>query len=259
MERPHAPRLAAAIVAAVLTASAVGTAVAGVRPTFSTTRPNGQGKVLIVGDSLTVGAATGGYRATHYLRNAVAATRAYPEDAHTLWSGAIVDARVGRRIPAGRTIIADRIAADPSITAVVVALGTNDVIGRLPATTAARREFWRSRIAGVLAAAAGRPVMWVNVEFGPQRPGWNTRAAFFNAVLLQMAAEPAYAGRLVVRDWASRFPNTSRGALRYTSDGVHLNAGGYKFRADWMRVVMKWFGIAAVAATSTTDAAPPPP
>ncbi|MEN9793107.1 MAG: GDSL-like Lipase/Acylhydrolase family [Actinomycetota bacterium] len=266
MKRLHTPRLAAAIVATVLTVSAVGTAVAGVRPTFSTTRPNGQGKVLIVGDSLTVGAATGGYRATNYLRDAVAATKASPTDAHTLWSGAIVDARVGRRIPAGRTIIAERIAADPSITAVVVALGTNDVTGSLPATPEERRAFWRSRIAGVLEAAAGRPVMWVNVEFGPQRPGWNARAAFFNAVLLRMAAEPAYAGRLVVRDWASRFPNTTRGEMRYTADGIHLNPGGYKFRADWMRVVMKWFGIAAVAATSTsssitssTDAAPPPP
>ncbi len=267
MKRPTPPRVAAGILAAVLTASAVGTAVAGIRPAFSTTRPNGQGKVLIVGDSLTVGASTGGYRATHYLRDAVAALKADPSDAHTLWSGAIVDARIGRRIPAGRTVIAERIAADPSITAVVIALGTNDVTGRLPATAAARRDFWRARIAGVLEAAAGRPVMWINVEFGPQRPGWNARAAFFNAVLLQMAAEPAYAGRLVVRDWASDFPNVTRGVLRYTDDGVHLNAGGYKFRADWMRVKMKWFGIAAVAATSTTsssttsstEAQPPPP
>lgn len=252
MKRPTPPRLAAALVAAVLTASAVGTAVAGTRPAFSTTRPNGQGKVLIVGDSLTVGAATGGYRSTHYLRDAVASIKADPSDTHTLWSGAIVDARIGRRIPAGRTIIAQRIAADPSITAVVVALGTNDVTGQLPATSAERRAFWRSRIAGVLEAAAGRPVMWVNVEFGPQRPGWNARAAFFNAVLLQMAAEPAHAGRLAVRDWAAAFPDVTRGLRRYTGDGVHLNAGGYKFRADWMRARMKWFGIAAVAATSTT-------
>ena len=254
--------------AALLTASAVGTAVAVTQPAFSTPRPNGQGKVLIVGDSLTVGAATGGYRATHYLRNAVAATKAQPGDAHTLWSGAIIDARVGRRIPAGRDIIAQRIAADPSITAVVVALGTNDVTGRLPATTEARLAHWRARIVSVLEAAAGRPVMWVNVEFGPQRPGWNTRAAQFNRALLQVAANPAYAGRLMVRDWAARFPNTTTGKIRYSGDGVHLNPGGYKFRADWMRVMMKWFGIGAVAATSTTtstspsttstDAAPPP-
>lgn len=266
MSRLTPPRVASALLVATMTIGAATTSLALRQPAYQTARPNGQGKVLVVGDSLTVGA----YRSpkARFSRQLPWQHASGPTDPHPIWTDAVVDARVGRRIAAGATVIAQRIVADPSITAVVVALGTNDLVGRLPTArskkvqTAKRLALLRTKIADVLAAAQGRPVLWINAEFGPRRKDWNSKAALFTRALHQMAQDPAYSGRLHVADWASAFPNTMKGRIRYAKDGIHLNAAGYRYRASWMTLAMKAFGgviVSATTTTTTTTLAPPPP
>ena len=189
--------------------------------------PNGQGTVLLVGDSLTFGA-------NYFGKLAVKA------QATNIWTNVVLDARDGRKATVGAKIIANRITS--TTTAIVVALGTNDMISK--------SETWYPGFAidAVMEQAGDLPVLWVNLEFSPTgRADWRARGVRFNRAL--KAATLRYPN-LVVADWNTFF--TPKGQSRFVADGVHLSVSGYKTRTSYFITQMKQFGQRIVNATTTT-------
>jgi lysophospholipase L1-like esterase len=189
--------------------------------------PNGQGTVLVVGDSLTFGA-------NYFGRLAVKA------QGTNIWTNVVLDAKNGRKATVGAKVIANRLTN--STTAIVVALGTNDMISK--------SESWYPTYAidTVMEQAGGLPVLWVNLEFSPTgRADWRARGVRFNRAL--RAATNRYPN-LVIADWNTYF--TPKGQSRFVADGVHLSVTGYKTRTSYFINQMSLFGQRIVDATTTT-------
>ena len=189
--------------------------------------PNGQGTVLVVGDSLTFGA-------NYFGKLAVKA------QGTNIWTNVVLDAKNGRKATVGAKVIANRLTS--STTAIVVALGTNDMISK--------SETWYPTYAidTVMAQAEGLPVLWVNLEFSPTgRADWRARGVRFNRAL--RAATNRYPN-LMIADWNTFF--TPKGQSRFVADGVHLSVTGYKTRTTYFINQMRMFGQRIVEATTTT-------
>jgi lysophospholipase L1-like esterase len=164
--------------------------------------------VYIIGDSLTVGT-----EMFASLRRRVDQTKR--------WKSAIVDAKVGRSIPQGINIVKRTKFRSP--TAIVVALGTNDVLSRRVASYPARviDEFMR--------ATKGKPVLWVNLEISDTRPDWRARGMRFNRELRKARSRWP---NLEIADWEKSF--TPKGESRFSRDGIHLSVTGYRTRTTFM-------------------------
>lgn len=186
-------------------------------------------RLLIIGDSLTFGAE---YFAG--LNKRVIKTGR--------WQTAKVSAKVGRTINQG---ITDLRARRPSErTAIVVALGTNDMLHNRD------RAYPAVAIDRFMRAAAGRPVLWLNLEFAPTRPDWRNRAIRFNRELRK--AQTRWPN-LHIADWNAYF--TPKGPSRFISDGVHLTVSGYKTRAAYMTSQLRTWAVLLdqMVATTTTE------
>lgn len=188
---------------------------------------NGQGTLLFVGDSLTVGSDAFGSLATR-TRNT------------GLWTRVVVDARVGRTARAGASTVSTRLT--PHTTALVIALGTNDMLSK--------PEPWYPSwvIDKVMNEADGRPVLWFTLEYSAtSRPEWRSRAARFNRSL--KSAQQRWP-QLMIADWNTYFvPNR---VSRFIADGVHLTVAGYRTRASFSLRQIQDFGNVIVNASTTT-------
>lgn len=189
--------------------------------------PNGQGTLLMVGDSLTFGANYFGKLGTK-------------AQATNNWTKVVVDAKNGRKATVGAKVIADRLT--DTTTAIVIALGTNDMISK-PAT-------WYPDYAidTVMEQVGALPVLWVNLEFSPTgRSDWRLRATRFNRALRNATSRYP---NLVVADWNKFF--TPKGQSRFVADGVHLTVTGYKTRTSFFLSQLNVFARQIIDATSTT-------
>lgn len=163
--------------------------------------------LVVIGDSLTFGAERFGG-----LSWRVARTKR--------WRSIEVSGVVGRSIDQGVTQLGRMRPARTS--AIVVALGTNDMMTR------------RSRQPALLidrfmAAAKGRPVLWMNLEFSETRRDWRNRGIRFNRELRRAQSRWP---NLHIADWDAFFE--SKGQSRFTGDGVHLTTQGYRTRVAFM-------------------------
>ena len=189
---------------------------------------NGQGTILMVGDSLTFGA-------NYFGKLGIRA------QGTNIWTKVTLDARNGRKATVGAKVIANKLTS--TTTAVVVALGTNDMISKT--------QSWYPRYAidKVMAQAGGLPVLWVNLEFSPTgRADWRSRGIRFNRELQK--ATNRYPN-LTIADWNKFF--TPKGKSRFVADGVHLSVTGYKTRSTFFINQMMTFGQRIVDATTTTS------
>lgn len=190
--------------------------------------PNGQGTVLVVGDSLTFGA-------NYFGRLGIRA------QGTNIWTHVVLDAKNGRKATVGAKVIANKLTS--ATTAIVVALGTNDMISK--------SETWYPRYAidTVMEQVGGLPVLWVNLEFSPTgRADWRSRGLRFNRAL--QVATSDYPN-LIIADWNKFF--TPKGQSRFVADGVHLSVTGYKTRTTYFINQMRLFGQRIVEATTTTS------
>ena len=189
---------------------------------------NGQGTLLVVGDSLTVGTEAFGSLSTKV-------------SALGTWTNVFMDAKVGRKASLGATVIEKTITS--STTAIVVALGTNDMISK--------PEAWYPRwvIDTVMQKTRGLPVLWVNVEFSQTgRSDWRARGVRFNREL--RLAKQRYPN-LSIADWNTAF--TPQSKSRFIVDGVHLTVSGYKTRSKFLVPAISSFGSYIVNASTTTS------
>jgi lysophospholipase L1-like esterase len=190
--------------------------------------PNGQGTLLVVGDSLTFGA-------NYFGKLGV------KSQATNIWTKVVVDAKNGRKATVGAKVIADHLT--DTTTAIVVALGTNDMISK------SATWYPDYAIDTVMEQVGTVPVLWVNLEFSPiGRADWRSRAARFNRALKN--ATTRYPN-LVVADWNKFF--TPKGQSRFVADGVHLTVTGYKTRTSFFLAQMNVFAQQIIDATSTTS------
>jgi lysophospholipase L1-like esterase len=199
-------------------------------PTIASPVPfaeNGQGTLLFVGDSLTIG--------TNYfgnLKTRIGQLRT--------WPAVTIDAKVGRLATEGAKIVQKKLT--PTTTAIVIALGTNDMISRRDAA------YPPVAIDAVMEQSQGLPVLWCNVEFSPTGRGdWRFRARRFNRALRDAQSRWP---NLIIADWDKAF--TPSGASRYIADGVHLTVSGYKTRATFSINQLKSFGSTIVNASTTS-------
>ncbi|MFZ4111543.1 MAG: hypothetical protein ACOYKG_00015 [Ilumatobacteraceae bacterium] len=189
---------------------------------------NGQGSLFVVGDSLTVGTEAFGTLSTKV-------------KALGIWTNVVMDVKVGRKASLGASVIEKGITA--STTALVVALGTNDMISK--------PETWYPRwvIDTVMLKTRGLPVLWVNLEFSQTgRSDWRARGVRFNREL--RIAKLRYPN-LQIADWNTAFNPVSKS--RFIEDGVHLSVSGYKTRCNFLVPAILTFGISAINASTTTS------
>ena len=189
---------------------------------------NGQGTLLVVGDSLTVGTEAFGGLSTKV-------------NSLGTWTKVVIDAKVGRKASLGASVIEKGLTV--STTAVVIALGTNDMISK--------PETWYPRwaIDTVMNKTRGLPVLWVNLEFSQTgRRDWRARGVRFNKEL--RLAKLRYPN-LTIADWNTAF--TPKSKSRFIGDGVHLTVSGYKTRSTFMVPAISSFGVSIVNASTTTS------
>ena len=205
---------------------AMAPAISGASAKPQTLNANGQGNLLIIGDSLTLGADAFGSLAAK-IRLA------------KQWTSVSITTRVGRKASVGADMLPDKILDDT--TAIVVALGTNDMLSRT--------ESWYPRwvIDRVMSTTLEIPVLWVNLTYSDTRPNWKCRGNRFNKELrLAKLRYPT----LTIADWNSSF--IPKSASRFIADGVHLTVSGYRTRASFLIPTIAKFGTAIVNATTTT-------
>lgn len=182
--------------------------------------------LVVIGDSLTFGAERFGGLSWRVVRT-------------NRWRSIQVSGVVGRSIEQGVTQL--RRMKPGRQDAVVVALGTNDMMTR------------RSRQPALLidrfmAAAKGRPVLWLNLEFATTRPDWRNRGIRFNRELRRAQSRWP---NLHIADWDAFFD--PEGQSRFTADGVHLTTQGYRTRVSFMlRRLRAWAVELDTPATTTT-------
>lgn len=194
--------------------------------------PNGQNTILVVGDSLTVGTSYFGSLKTKILNLKI-------------WPTVVIDAKVGRLATEGAPVIGAKLTSQT--TAIVVALGTNDMISRRDPA------YPPGAIDAVMEQTNGLPVLWCNVKFSPTGRGdWRFRGRRFNRALRDAQSRWP---NLFIADWDKSF--TPAGKSRYIADGVHLNVSGYKTRSAFFVTQLRTFGNTVVAATSTTTSTLP--
>ena len=189
---------------------------------------NGQGTLFVIGDSLTVGTEAFGTLTTKV-------------KALGIWTNVVMDAKVGRKASLGASVVEKGITA--ATTALVVALGTNDMISK--------PETWYPHwvIDTVMLKARGLPVLWVNLEFSQTgRSDWRARGVRFNKEL--RLAKLRYPN-LQIADWNTAFSPASKS--RFIEDGVHLTVSGYKTRSAFLVPAISSFGISVVNASTTTS------
>ena len=162
------------------------------------------GRVVVVGDSLTVGA-------EENLRR-LAELHGFTLE---------LSAAIGRQIPAGVDEL--RRLDAPSAELVVVALGTNDA-----AQPGFDRALADERIDQALAATGGAPVAWVNVYRDPGTAAGDA-AQVFNQALLEAESRHATLSAL---DWAW-FVRAHPEVM--ADDRVHHTWEGYVARSRWLR------------------------
>jgi hypothetical protein len=189
--------------------------------------PNGQGRLLIIGDSLSVGTDYFGKLQTRIDRLAI-------------WPSVFIDDKSGRKASLAAPILEKQLTADT--TAIVIALGTNDMISR--------PEQWYPQyvIDLVMAKTRNLPVMWVNTEFSALgRRDWISRSVRFNKALVKAQARWP---QLRIADWNTSF--TPKASSRFIADGVHLTVSGYKTRATFTVNALRTYGMQVVDASTTT-------
>jgi len=189
--------------------------------------PNGQGRLLIIGDSLSIG--------TDYFGKLQSRIERLP-----IWTSVVIDDKQGRKASLAAPLLHKGLTADT--TAIVVALGTNDMISR--------RELWYPQyvIDLVMEKTRGLPVLWVNTEFSALgRRDWVSRSVRFNKALIKAQARWP---QLRIADWNISF--TPKASSRYIADGVHLTVSGYKTRATFMVNAISTYGTLVVNASTTT-------
>jgi hypothetical protein len=189
--------------------------------------PNGQGRLLIIGDSLCVGTDYFGKLQSRIERLAI-------------WPTVSIDDKQGRKASLAAPLLLKQLT--PGTTAIVIALGTNDMISRT--------ESWYPQyvIDLVMTQAKGLPVLWVNTEFSALgRRDWISRSVRFNKAL--MKAQVRWP-QLRIADWNKSF--TPKASSRFISDGVHLTVSGYKTRASFMVNALSTFGMQVIDASTTT-------
>lgn len=188
---------------------------------------SGRGHLLVVGDSLTLEANEHSGLGYDYLRKQMPRAPGRTGDPSAGWRTVTIVYEKGQRIAWGVPIVREALRTRPGTTAIIVALGTNDVTGR--------HGDWAQRIRGLLDVADGRPVTWLTVEVSPTaRAPWGRHARQFNEALRQVAAEPKYAGQLSIADWAGWFPESCARPATFTGDGIHLRRDGNRCRARFM-------------------------
>jgi len=188
---------------------------------------NGQGTVLVVGDSLTFGA-------NYFGKLGVKA------QGTNIWTNVVLDAKNGRKATVGAKVIANKLTS--ATTAIVIALGTNDMISR--------PELWYPQyvIDLVMAKTRNLPVLWVNTEFSALgRRDWISRSVRFNRALVKAQARWP---QLRIADWNTSF--TPKASSRFIADGVHLTVSGYKTRATFTVNALRTYGMQVVDASTTT-------
>jgi lysophospholipase L1-like esterase len=191
--------------------------------------------LYIIGDSLTVGP-----ELFAGLSRRVTTTRK--------WNSTVVNAKVGRTIPQGIAVLQKAKFRTP--TAIVVALGTNDLLSRRQSSYAAQA------IDDFMRAAQGRPVLWLNVEFSQTRPDWRSRGVRFNKELRKATTRWP---NLEIADWDKHF--TPLGPSRFIHDGIHLTVTGYRTRTTFMvRQFNRWadrMWEQSITTTTSTMYSPP--
>jgi lysophospholipase L1-like esterase len=120
----------------------------------------------------------------------------------------------------GAKTIAQYLRKRPATSAILVALGSNDL------QHSHRPAYFEQQIRAVMTAAGPRPVAWVNV-FRSDRPYYVRRSATFNAVLARLATEYP---NLTVVDWYSTI--RERPAWQ-AFDKLHLQPVGYRARVPF--------------------------
>lgn len=219
-------RLFVAVLAVASTAVAVPARVSAAQTALT---PEGQGILVFIGDSLTVGADAFGALATNLRRSRT-------------WTSVVMDAKDGRTASQGAATLAARMRKSRNTTAVVVALGTNDMISQRAVSYPA------AVIEKVMNESLGVPVLWVTPTFSRTiRPDWRQRALRFTRAL--RAAQDEWPN-LYVADWGGEF--APAGKSRFIADGVHLTVSGYRTRATWTLRQLSVFGRAIIDATTTT-------
>lgn len=184
-------------------------------------------RLYVIGDSLTYG---------------VNAFAQFPRRAKesNRWKSVEVNAAVGRSTMTGVRIVQK--AKLSSDTAILVALGTNDMMSR--------RERWYPAyvIDQFMKAAKGRPVLWLNLEYSTTRPDWHARGIRFNR---QLAEATSRWPNLTVADWDTFFVPKKKN--RFSRDGVHLNVEAYRLRSRFMlRELGTWSTSLYFKTTTTT-------
>ena len=190
-------------------------------------QPNGQGRLLIIGDSLSVG--------TDYFGKLQSRTERLG-----IWPIVSIDDKPGRKASLAAPILKKQLTA--ATTAIVIALGTNDMISRT--------ESWYPRyvIDLVMAETRNLPVLWVNTEFSALgRRDWISRSVRFNKALVKAQARWP---QLRIADWNTSF--TPKASSRFIADGVHLTVSGYKTRATFTVNALRTYGMQVVDASTTT-------
>lgn len=184
--------------------------------------------VYIIGDSLTVGP-----ELFASLSRRVAKTKN--------WKSTLVNAKVGRSVPQGISVL--RKAEFRTPTAIVVALGTNDVLSRPEASYHAKV------IDQFMQAAKGKPVLWLNLEFSTTRRDWRSRGVRFNRELLRATTRWT---NLEIADWNSFYE--PKGPSRFSNDGIHLSVSGYRIRTSFLVSQMNaWSKRLRGGSTTTTS------
>lgn len=191
--------------------------------------------LLVVGDSLTVGADAFGHLADKLT-------------AQKRWSVVRVDAAVSRKIPRGIEIVKKQLSANPATGGFIVALGTNDLLSNDSAASHA------VDVEALIKAAKGKPILWVNVTYAAWRKDWVVKARAFGGELNKLAAKYR---NFTVASWYRHFSTTSP----YWSprDGIHLSPSGYKTRAAFISssAATWWKKVTAPPTTTTTTTVPP--
>lgn len=161
-------------------------------------------RVLVIGDSLTVGAETAGLGDQH----------------GSTWT---IDAETGRGTNAGVTAARGHDLTRYDL--VIVALGTNDYLDD--------KTTYATRIDAMMAVLGDRHrVIWVDVDAHAARLG---PAAY--GVNPAIAAATRRHPNLTAADWDGFLAGRDSSGLR-AGDGVHYTAAGYRLRADWTEAMV---------------------
>ncbi len=166
--------------------------------------------LFFLGDSLSIGTEVIGSMSTKLLKLGI-------------WRKILADCKIGRTITGGAMDLRSRLLRSKNISAVVIALGTNDLQSRTEGT------YPRLAIDLVMAEAQKLPVLWVNIAYDRKlHPDYDRRAKKFNTALI--LARKTYKN-LFIATWDKASVEQSS---KYEKDGIHLMPSGYRSRTDFL-------------------------